>query len=566
LGINTTKLPQTPEEFEKVQESLRNPKSGISLEIKVDETNNAEKQVFNGRNLVDWILRNYHIQQRPDAIEIAKYFKDKKLFMPFANPMSEAPFNDGSKDFYCFYEDEFDNYLSSIASNQFHSVHKLIIGPLGVRTTGLHPILGAKIISWMLRSFVDIKSRTEASRLLAYLTRKGFIKEHESLPDHYWVVKSLNTFDEIPLEICSICAQFTSLLSVGPKITLSCGHTFHDSCLMSLPSYEMGRCSGCNTETSKITATSELDLVLPFITKILGSSNYAFKSQIDKFSLEFNKKFELEQGKDKAIIEKDVTEKLHEALGELSIFISEMSNSILADLRLLEVQEHGQEKCILTLKKFIIPGLYDSLFTLYKSVNYSKDEILSQKLLFLKQSKVSMKALGVMEKFCLIPSDNLNSSNPSLPMTPKKNQFETSQDDITKTNKEVYFQSLPYSVALTEFDRLGDYTDVYDKLNCLVLTLHYISNAITTYWKQKKQFNVNELTLCTDDLVAIFSYIVIHTQSPNLYSEYKFIDDFIDEFAVTAEPGYCVTTIGAVLNYLIDIDVTKLLAEGADEK
>lgn len=48
MGINTTKLPQTPEEFEKVQESLRNPKSGISLEIKVDETNNAEKQVFNG--------------------------------------------------------------------------------------------------------------------------------------------------------------------------------------------------------------------------------------------------------------------------------------------------------------------------------------------------------------------------------------------------------------------------------------------------------------------------------------------------------------------------------------
>lgn len=71
-----------------------------------------------GRNLVDWILRNYHIQQRPDAIEIAKYFKEKKLFMPFPSPTSDIPFNDGSKDFYCFYEDEFDNYLSSISSDQ----------------------------------------------------------------------------------------------------------------------------------------------------------------------------------------------------------------------------------------------------------------------------------------------------------------------------------------------------------------------------------------------------------------------------------------------------------------
>lgn len=53
LGINTTKLPQTAEEFEKVHESLRNPKSGITLEIQPDE-NNCEKHVFNGtfENLV----------------------------------------------------------------------------------------------------------------------------------------------------------------------------------------------------------------------------------------------------------------------------------------------------------------------------------------------------------------------------------------------------------------------------------------------------------------------------------------------------------------------------------
>jgi hypothetical protein len=62
LGINTTKLPQTAEEFEKVQESLRNPKSGISLEIKLDETNNSEKFVFTGilfhhRFLFEWLSR-----------------------------------------------------------------------------------------------------------------------------------------------------------------------------------------------------------------------------------------------------------------------------------------------------------------------------------------------------------------------------------------------------------------------------------------------------------------------------------------------------------------------------
>jgi hypothetical protein len=37
--------------------------------------------------------------------------------MPFLQ-MVETPFNDSSKDLYCFYEDEFDNYLASIPEEQ----------------------------------------------------------------------------------------------------------------------------------------------------------------------------------------------------------------------------------------------------------------------------------------------------------------------------------------------------------------------------------------------------------------------------------------------------------------
>jgi hypothetical protein len=35
----------------------------------------------------------------------------------------------------------------------------------------------------------------------------------------------------------------------------------------------------------------ELDLILPFITKILGSSNYPFKTQIENFAVDFHKKY-----------------------------------------------------------------------------------------------------------------------------------------------------------------------------------------------------------------------------------------------------------------------------------
>lgn len=39
----------------------------------------------------------------------------------------------------------------------------------------------------------------------------------------------------------------------------------------------MGRCSECDMDVSTIKTKSELDLILPFITKILGSPNYPYE-------------------------------------------------------------------------------------------------------------------------------------------------------------------------------------------------------------------------------------------------------------------------------------------------
>lgn len=54
-------------------------------------------------------------------------------------------------------------------------------------------------------------------------------------------------------------------------------------------------------------------------------------------------------------------------------------------------------------------------------------------------------------------------------------------------------------------------------------------------------------------------YIVCHAQVPHLVSEYAFIDDFMDEFVLHAEPGYCVTTLSMVISFLADTDIKTLL-------
>lgn len=155
------------------------------------------------------------------------------------------------------------------------------------------PLTRSKIVSWLLRRFIDIKNRSEALRLVLYLASKGFIQQTDE--DAYSVSPQfldVNTDDlNIPLDICGICKHFTAILSFQPEVTLSCGHTFHRTCLACLQSDEMGRCTDCDSNISTIKTNTELDLIFPFITKILSSPTYDFKPRIDQFVVAFNQKY-----------------------------------------------------------------------------------------------------------------------------------------------------------------------------------------------------------------------------------------------------------------------------------
>lgn len=61
-----------------------------------------------------------------------------------------------------------------------------------------------------------------------------------------------------------------------------------------------------------------------------------------------------------------------------------------------------------------------------------------------------------------------------------------------------------------------------------------------------------------DELVLILSYIVTFTEVPHLFSELNFIDDFIDEFSLNAEAGFCMTVLETALTFLKDFDLTQL--------
>jgi hypothetical protein len=575
FGLAVARVPETKEEIETVKLALQHAKSGVETQRRLDK-NDIQRNAFSGQTLVNWAIRYFHVNSRTSAADICHQLLQKDVFRSLNHPNAPGgEFRDSAQSWYCHSEDEFDKYLEGLPEEQLVYITSLIIGPLGVRATidPHRPLSRSKIISWLLKRFIDIKNRSEAVRLLVFLVTKGYLQQVDEdsyllRPDFNFNTDNLN----IPLDICGICKHFTAILSYQTEVTLSCGHTFHRACLACLQSDEMGRCSDCDSNISTIKTNTELDLILPFITKILSSPTYDFKPRIDQFVLAFNEKYaqlnKTTKDSPKAI--------LQQSLEELSSFIVNLNDNVLQDLRLLMRFEHGREKCLLILKKCIIPKVYGSLFQLYIKVNAELDKKLYQKIASL-LPVTTTETIDIKPKFRLVDTAKTQVSRaPSVTPSPKilanaKRQLSTpvaltphqrqntrpTSFPLLRTNDGESVEPLekptePYIMAINEFDRMLDYTDVYDKLNCLILVRHYIQDSIIAYWKKRGQFNQDDLIMDTDQVVLILCYVIIHSQVPHLFSEFNFIDDFIDVFSERDEPGYCVTILHTALMYIRD--------------
>jgi len=148
-------------------------------------------------------------------------------------------------------------------------------------------------------------------------------------------------------------------------------------------------------------------------------------------------------------------------------------------------------------------------------------------------SRISPEALDLPLQFRLMPD----------------NQFQ-----LINLSQDLMNSDCVYFTALQEFERLSDFSDVYDKLNCLILVRHYIVDCIIAYWKARNRLRDLDLSLTTDDLVLIISYIITRSQVQNLFAELNFIDDFIDENQLNGEAGYCMVSLQTSLNFLINFE------------
>lgn len=51
-------------------------------------------------------------------------------------------------------------------------------------------------------------------------------------------------------------------------------------------------------------------------------------------------------------------------------------------------------------------------------------------------------------------------------------------------------------------------------------------------------------------------YVIVYSPTRFLASEHNFLDDFIDEFSLHAEPGFCLTILDTALQYILTTEVS----------
>ncbi len=69
------------------------------------------------------------------------------------------------------------------------------------------------------------------------------------------------------------------------------------------------------------------------------------------------------------------------------------------------------------------------------------------------------------------------------------------------------------------------------------------------------------LSSAADDLLSIFSYILIKSRLPHVISEACFIQDFVSDSLKHAMPGYFLATLQAAIELIQSLDKDEIMAK-----
>jgi len=164
---------------------------------------------------------------------------------------------------------------------------------------------------------------------------------------------------------------------------------------------------------------------------------------------------------------------------------------------------------------------FDDFFSFVRKTYSYKDQILTQKFIFLSQTSLS--------------------------------QFNIHRD--------FFLENLytPYLPAITTLQQLPNQKSVDSKLKCISLTATRICSCVSQYWSappppqgggEYRDKMAKDLSVGGDELLPLMAYVIIRANIPAVYSECAFMELFIDNQRAIEQDGYVLATFQSALSLI----------------
>ena len=131
-------------------------------------------------------------------------------------------------------------------------------------------------------------------------------------------------------------------------------------------------------------------------------------------------------------------------------------------------------------------------------------------------------------------------------------------NDVSDVNK--VFQN-----AIVVFNNISAAISTSQKLSCIQRSIDTVIEDLNQYLRQDSLVRNDPVALGADEILPLFILIVIKSQNASLFSNFKFIDEFMNPSQRRSRSGFILTMLESAITYILNIHETSLTGMNAKE-
>ena len=169
----------------------------------------------------------------------------------------------------------------------------------------------------------------------------------------------------------------------------------------------------------------------------------------------------------------------------------------------------------------------------------------------------NLQKAGTNKTMIIRTTDETNEKKKKIKMPQMEKIF--NRISYTRT-KNIEYLSYPYETAIQLLKQIKKFKTPFEKMMIFASISSEITECINDFWKDLSGYiDSNLLNLEIDQLMAIFIYIIIHAQIPDIGVHCKMIKSFTTCITKASMIGYYYSTVEASVQYIASIKNAKEL-------